>query len=54
LNNEASDVYCESDVCKAVSLAMELASKKKAPAVYIGGSTYVVSEAIAFLSRSDE
>ena len=54
LNNEASDVYCESDVTKAVSLAMELASKKKAPAVYIGGSTYVVSEAIAFLSRSDE
>ena len=54
LNNEASDVYCESDVTKAVSLAMELASKKKAPAVYIGGSTYVVSEAIAFLSRSDK
>ena len=54
LNNEASDVYCESDVTKAVALAMELASKKKAPAVYIGGSTYVVSEAIAFLSRSDE
>ena len=54
LNNEPSDVYCESDVTKAVSLAMELASKKKAPAVYIGGSTYVVSEAIAFLSRSDE
>ena len=54
LNNEASDVYCESDVTKAVSLAMELASKKKAPAVYIGGSTDVVSEAIAFLSRSDE
>ena len=54
LNNEASDVYCESDVTKAVSLAMELALKKKAPAVYIGGSTYVVSEAIAFLSRSDE
>ena len=54
LNNEASDVYCESDVTRAVSLAMELASKKKAPAVYIGGSTYVVSEAIAFLSSSDQ
>ena len=54
LRNEASDVYCEPDVTKAVTIALELASRKNAPAVYIGGSTYVVSEAIAFLNRSDK
>ena len=54
LRKEASDVYCEPDVTKAVTIALDLASKKNAPAVYIGGSTYVVSEAIAFLNRSDK
>ena len=54
LHKEASDVYCEPDVTRAVSLAMELASNKKAPAIYVGGSTYVVSEAMAFLNGSDK
>ena len=48
------DVYCEPDVAKAVTLALDLASQKEKPLVYIGGSTYVVSEAIAYLERSDK
>lgn len=51
---QAGDVYCEPDVAKAVSLAMDIASRKEKPLVYIGGSTYVVSEAIAHLDGSDK
>ena len=47
------NVFCEDSVVDAVKraldLASEIASASGKPLVYIGGSTYVVSEAVAFL-----
>lgn len=47
------NVFCEDSVVDAVRrslyLASEIASASGKPLVYIGGSTYVVSEAVAFL-----
>lgn len=44
-----SDIHVVSTVPDALSLAYQLASDETAPLVYIGGSTYVVSEAVAVL-----
>ena len=51
-----SETYCLEDVGDAVRLALSIAgdclgSESVGPLVYIGGSTYVVSEAVAMLSR---
>ena len=51
-----SETYCLDDVGDAVRLALSIAgdclgSESVGPLVYIGGSTYVVSEAVAMLSR---
>lgn len=51
-----SETYCLDDVGDAVRLALSISgdcqgSASDRPLVYIGGSTYVVSEAVALLSR---
>ena len=51
-----SETYCLEDVGEAVRLALSIAgdclgSESVGPLVYIGGSTYVVSEAVPMLSR---
>ena len=50
------DVHKASDVKEAVRMALDMAAElgnkaNTAPLIYIGGSTYVVSEAVEFLSR---
>ena len=45
----AGDVYVTSAVTEALALSGKLAAGENAPFVYIGGSTYVVSEAVAYL-----
>lgn len=52
---EPGSVFCEPDVRKAVGLALSLAagsSAGPAPVVYIGGSTYVVSEAVSLFGQT--
>lgn len=49
LSDALRELYCVPDVSDAVSLARQLASEMESPAIYIGGSTYVVSEALAFI-----
>lgn len=48
-----SETYCLDNVSDAVSLALAIAGdcKDAMPLVYVGGSTYVVSEAVAKLSE---
>jgi dihydrofolate synthase/folylpolyglutamate synthase len=52
---KADDVYCRDTVVQAVELASRLAASLKEadkdarPLIYIGGSTYVVSEAMAMM-----
>ena len=51
-----SETYCLEDVGEAVRLALSIAgdclgSESVGPLVYIGGSSYVVSEAVPMLSR---
>lgn len=48
---KSGDVFCEPDVSKAVELALRLAEEKAVcrPIIYVGGSTYVVSEAVTYL-----
>ncbi len=41
-------LHCVPTVIDAMTLAYELASSKKQPLIYVGGSTYVVSEAVEF------
>ncbi len=41
------NVYCAGTVVEAMGLAYELAASKDRPLIYVGGSTYVVSEAAA-------
>ena len=48
-SRSTSDIHVVSTVPDALSLAYQLASDETAPLVYIGGSTYVVSEAVAVL-----
>lgn len=50
---EPSETYCLDNVSDAVSLALAIAGECKdaMPLVYVGGSTYVVSEAVAKLSE---
>lgn len=50
---EPSETYCLDNVSDAVSLALTIAGdcKDAMPLVYVGGSTYVVSEAVAKLSE---
>lgn len=50
---EPSETYCLDKVSDAVSLALAIAGdcKDAMPLVYVGGSTYVVSEAVAKLSE---
>ncbi len=45
----AENVHCAGTVVDALGLAYELAAEKDRPLIYAGGSTYVVSEAVAFL-----
>jgi len=47
--NELPDVYCEESVSDAVALACHLASNTSL--IYVGGSTYVVSEALEYLQN---
>jgi dihydrofolate synthase/folylpolyglutamate synthase len=48
VNRTAGEVYVTSSVLDALELAMKLTSSESAPFIYIGGSTYVVSEAIHY------
>ena len=50
---EPSETYCLENVSDAVSLALAIAGdcKDTMPLVYVGGSTFVVSEAVAKLSE---
>ncbi len=43
------NVHCAGTVAEAMKLAYELASTMDCPLIYVGGSTYVVSEAVAML-----
>lgn len=43
----AGDIYVTSSVSEALSIASQIATGESKPLVYIGGSTYVVSEAVA-------
>lgn len=45
---QCKDVHVTTSVADAMLLSTQLASEETAPLVYIGGSTYVVSEAISF------
>ena len=45
------EYYCESRVSDAVALACRLADSESDPIIYIGGSTYVVSEACMVVDR---
>ncbi len=45
----AKDVHCAGTVVEAMALAHELAAGMESPLIYVGGSTYVVSEAVAAL-----
>lgn len=45
------EVYAVQSVGQALETAMALATKEAAPLIYIGGSTYVVSEAVAILKK---
>ncbi len=42
----ADNVHCAGTVVEAMALAYELAAGKGSPLIYVGGSTYVVSEAV--------
>ena len=44
-----ADVHVTSSVAQAMGLSRQLASGEDAPLIYIGGSTYVVSEAVSNL-----
>ncbi len=44
--------HCIPDVAEAVRYAVEISGKMQNPLIYIGGSTYVVSEAVSLLSES--
>ena len=44
---DAGDIHVTSSVRDALALSSQLTAGEKAPLVYIGGSTYVVSEAVA-------
>ena len=48
MGRSVGDVYVTSSVSDALSLVHGLVSRESSPLVYIGGSTYVVSEAVAF------
>ncbi len=43
----AENVHCAGTVVEAMALAYELAASMYRPLIYVGGSTYVVSEAVA-------
>lgn len=45
------DVHCCDNVAAALALATSLASDLPHPLIYVGGSTYVVSEAVASLTE---
>jgi len=45
------DAFLAGGVASSVEAAMKLCSSMKNPVLYIGGSTYVVSEAIKYLNR---
>ena len=48
---DAGEVHVTTSVSDALTLAMQLATAESAPLIYIGGSTYVVSEAVAKIKR---
>ena len=48
---ECGDVFCCDSVDKAMDKAKELASSHPGTLVYVGGSTYVVSEAVGHKMR---
>ncbi len=45
------NVHCAGTVVEAMKLAYELAASMERPLIYVGGSTYVVSEAVAMLQH---
>lgn len=45
----SGEIYAEDSVSKALNKAYEVASKEYVPLIYVGGSTYVVSEATAII-----
>ena len=47
------DVYCCDTVESAVEKAQELAASDPSALIYVGGSTYVVSETVAMLNQND-
>ena len=50
-SRDAGEIHVTSSVIDALALSSQLAAGEIAPFVYIGGSTYVVSEAVAYLRR---
>ena len=48
----AGDIYVTSSVSEAMSIASQIATGETKPLVYIGGSTYVVSEAVALVGEA--
>lgn len=53
MGRSKDNIYVIPDVRKAVDEALRLSSNEAAPIIYIGGSTYVVSEAVEYLSKKE-
>lgn len=53
MGRSKDNIYVVPDVRKAVDEALRLSSNEAAPIIYIGGSTYVVSEAVEYLSKKE-
>lgn len=52
ISRVAGDIYVTSSVSEAMSIASLIATGETKPLVYIGGSTYVVSEAVALVGEA--
>ena len=48
-SHDAGEIHVTSSVSDALALSSQFAAGETAPLIYIGGSTYVVSEAVAYL-----
>lgn len=53
MGRSKDNIYVVPDVRKAVDEALRLSSNEASPIIYIGGSTYVVSEAVEYLSKKE-
>jgi folylpolyglutamate synthase/dihydropteroate synthase len=49
----SGEVFCYDRVESAVEKAKELAASDPSALIYVGGSTYVVSETVALLNHND-